>query len=99
MKKLVLLAVLSLAVPLLRAQSVTAAEAVSHVGETTTVCGRVTGVHYAAGSKGKPTFINFWKLKGQTDSVSEIRMCNCISGLLSITYLKQQILYVVDSKQ
>jgi hypothetical protein len=36
---------------------------------------------------------------GQTGSVSERRMCNCISGLLSITYLKQQILYVVDSKQ
>jgi hypothetical protein len=29
---------------------------------------------------------------GQTDSVSGIRMCNCISALLSITYLKQQIL-------
>jgi hypothetical protein len=31
--------------------------------------------------------------------VSEIRICNCTSALLSITYLKQQILYVVDSKQ
>jgi PAS domain S-box-containing protein len=41
----------------------------------------------------------FREFRGQTDSVSERRMCNCISGLLSITYLKQQILYVVDSKQ
>jgi hypothetical protein len=31
-------------------------------------------------------------LKGQTDSVSEIRICNCISDLISITYLKQEIL-------
>jgi hypothetical protein len=31
-------------------------------------------------------------LAGQTESVSERRMCNCISDLLSITYLKQQIL-------
>ena len=27
------------------------------------------------------------------------RICNCISDLLSITYLKQQILQVIDSKQ
>jgi hypothetical protein len=45
----------------LRSQNITAAEASSHVGETATVCGKVTGVHYAAGSKGRPTFINFDK--------------------------------------
>jgi hypothetical protein len=33
----------------------------SHAGETATVCGTVTGVHYAASSKGMPTFINFDK--------------------------------------
>ena len=38
-----------------------ASEAYSHVRETATVCGKVTGVHYAANSKGKPTFINFDK--------------------------------------
>jgi hypothetical protein len=48
-------------VPLLRAQSITAAEAYSHEGEMATVCGKVTGVHYAANSRGKPTFINFDK--------------------------------------
>jgi hypothetical protein len=32
------------------------------------------------------------EFRGQTESVSEIRVCNCISDLLSITYLKQQIL-------
>jgi bla regulator protein BlaR1 len=42
-------------------QDIPAAEANGHVGETTTVCGKVTGVHTAAGSKGKPTFINFDK--------------------------------------
>lgn len=52
---------LLLAPPLLRAQSSTAAEANSHVGETTTVCGKVSGVHTAAASRGKPTFINFDK--------------------------------------
>jgi hypothetical protein len=61
MNKTLLLAMLLLAPPLLRAQSITAAEANSHVGETTTVCGKVTGVHTAAASRGKPTFINFDK--------------------------------------
>jgi hypothetical protein len=32
------------------------------------------------------------QLRGQTESLSEIRLCNCMSDLLSITYLKQQIL-------
>jgi hypothetical protein len=61
MKKSILLALLSLTMPLLRAQSIAAAEANNHVGETTTVCGKVSGIHTAAGSKGKPTFINFDK--------------------------------------
>jgi hypothetical protein len=43
----------------LRSQNIAASNASSHVGETATVCGMVTGVHYAA--KGKPTFINFDK--------------------------------------
>ena len=66
MNKTLLLAMLLLAMflpapPLLRGQSITAVEANSHVGETTTVCGKVSGIHTAAGSKGKPTFINFDK--------------------------------------
>jgi hypothetical protein len=50
-----------LAPRLLRSQNIAAAEAYSHAGKTTTVCGKVTGVHYAANSRGKPTFINFDK--------------------------------------
>lgn len=66
MKKSVLLTFLSLVMLLLYplsllSQSMAAAEASSHVGETATVCGRVTGVHYAASSKGKPTFVDFDK--------------------------------------
>jgi hypothetical protein len=61
MNKTLLLAMLLVAPPLVRSQSIAAADAYSHAGETTTVCGRVSGTHQAAGSKGKPTFINFDK--------------------------------------
>lgn len=37
---------------------ITAAEAKSHVGERATVCGNVVSTHYAARSKGSPTFLN-----------------------------------------
>jgi hypothetical protein len=33
-------------------------EAKNHIGETATVCGLVSGTHYAASSRGNPTFIN-----------------------------------------
>lgn len=61
MKKTLLLALLLSAARLLRAQDLQASEALAHIGETTTVCGKVTGVRYAANSRGKPTFINFDK--------------------------------------
>jgi hypothetical protein len=37
---------------------ITATEAKNHVGEKATVCGKVVSVHYAARSKGQPTFMN-----------------------------------------
>jgi hypothetical protein len=37
---------------------ITAAEAKDHVGETRTVCGKVASTHFAAKSKGQPTFLN-----------------------------------------
>ncbi|MGB7846845.1 MAG: hypothetical protein WBL63_14615, partial [Candidatus Acidiferrum sp.] len=37
---------------------ITAAEAAKHVGERATVCGQVVSTHYAARSKGSPTFLN-----------------------------------------
>jgi hypothetical protein len=38
--------------------SISAAEAKNHLGENATVCGRVASTHFAATSRGKPTFIN-----------------------------------------
>ena len=37
---------------------ITALEAKNHVGEKTTVCGKVASTHFASGSKGQPTFLN-----------------------------------------
>jgi hypothetical protein len=41
--------------------SISAVEAKNHVGEKATVCGDVAGSHYAARSRGNPTFINIDK--------------------------------------
>ena len=45
---------------LLFAQSVhlTSSEAKNHIGEKATVCGKVASGHYAARTKGSPTFLN-----------------------------------------
>lgn len=37
---------------------ISAADAKNHIGEKATVCGRVASTHFAANSRGKPTFIN-----------------------------------------
>ena len=42
------------------ANTLTAEEAKNHIGETATVCG-VASVHYAATSRGNPTFVNLDK--------------------------------------
>jgi hypothetical protein len=41
-----------------QAQTLTAAQAKAHVGESATVCGKVAGEKTATNSKGEPTFIN-----------------------------------------
>jgi hypothetical protein len=41
--------------------SISASEAKNHIGERATVCGNVASTHYAAGSRGSPTFINLDK--------------------------------------
>ena len=41
-----------------QAERITATEAKRHVGEQATVCGKVVSAHYAARSKGNPTFLN-----------------------------------------
>jgi hypothetical protein len=38
--------------------SISASEARNHVGQRAIVCGQVAGSHYAARSRGNPTFIN-----------------------------------------
>jgi hypothetical protein len=59
---LVILVVALLCAALGHAQnSISAAEAKDHVGETATVCGDVVSTHYAARSRGNPTFINLDK--------------------------------------
>lgn len=40
------------------AASISASEAKNHAGENATVCGQVASTHYAATSKGQPTFLN-----------------------------------------
>jgi hypothetical protein len=42
-------------------KNLSAAEAREHVGENATVCGEVASTHYAARSRGNPTFINLDK--------------------------------------
>ncbi len=39
----------------------TSDQAKSHIGEKATVCGLVASAHYAASSKGQPTFLNLDK--------------------------------------
>jgi hypothetical protein len=41
-----------------QSEHLTAADAKNHVGEKATVCGSVASTHYAAHSKGSPTFFN-----------------------------------------
>ena len=41
-----------------QAGRLTSAEAKNHIGERATVCGKVVSAHYAARTKGNPTFLN-----------------------------------------
>ena len=41
-----------------KVQTLTAEQAKDHVGETATVCGRVSSAHYASRSRGRATFLN-----------------------------------------
>lgn len=43
------------------AATLTAEQAQQHVGQTATVCGTVASAHYAARSRGQPTFLNLDK--------------------------------------
>ncbi len=46
---------------LLAGEVITTSQAIQYVGTNQTVSGRVVSVRYAAGSKGKPTFLNLDK--------------------------------------
>jgi hypothetical protein len=56
--KLLLLSVFGLALVPINAQSISAADAKTHVGETATVCGRIASERTASSSRGEPTFVN-----------------------------------------
>jgi hypothetical protein len=58
-QKLVLASLIAVSAGLCHAQtSISASEAKNHIGERETVCGNVASAHYAARSRGNPTFIN-----------------------------------------
>jgi DNA/RNA endonuclease YhcR with UshA esterase domain len=42
-------------------KTVTATEAKDHIGEQSTVCGKVVSTRFAESSRGSPTFLNFDK--------------------------------------
>ena len=52
---------LSIALPPILAQTISAADAKNHIGEQSTVCGLVAGKHTASQSRGTPTFIDLDK--------------------------------------
>lgn len=59
-KALTILMFVALVFPPAQAQKkLTAAEAKDHVGEQTTVCGKVVSTRWAQSSRGSPTFLNF----------------------------------------
>jgi len=49
---------LGVSIPCFAQQKLSAREAKDHVGEKATVCGTVASEHFAASTKGQPTFIN-----------------------------------------
>jgi hypothetical protein len=56
------LIVILLAISIAHAQKpLTTTEAKDHIGEKATVCGDVASAHYAAATRGNPTFINLDK--------------------------------------
>ena len=58
MKTLGMSAVLAISTITTHAQKISASQAKSHEGESESVCGIVASEHFAASSRGEPTFIN-----------------------------------------
>jgi hypothetical protein len=56
---LILLSLAAAALPIFAETRLSSGEAAQHVGEHATVCGTVVSGHYAARSKGQPTFLDF----------------------------------------
>jgi hypothetical protein len=86
---------LILAAALFGQQRITPKEASNHVGEHVTVCGKVASQHYAANTKGQPTFINLDEpYPGQIFTVviwgsdrpafGKIPANMCVSGTISL---------------
>jgi hypothetical protein len=55
---LAFLCVIASSVVCAQSAHITANEAKDHIGEKATVCGNVASTHYAARTKGSPTFLN-----------------------------------------
>jgi hypothetical protein len=60
--------------------SIPASEARNHVGENATVCGQVASAHYAASSRGRPTFINLGARTGQSSGGPNKRIAENVSA-------------------
>jgi hypothetical protein len=58
MKRLVLAIAFTFCTVLAHSQNLTTADAKNHVGENATVCGTISGIHFASDAKGSPTFID-----------------------------------------
>ncbi len=59
-KLTIFLVILILSIPLsvYSQAAISPEEAINHIGQNQTVCGVVASAHYAAHSKGRPTFLN-----------------------------------------
>ena len=53
-----ILSALLIASPAFSADSISPEEAITHIGQQATVCGKVASSHFSSRSKGQPTFIN-----------------------------------------
>jgi hypothetical protein len=56
--RVVLICLATASVLFAQSRNLTSTEAKNHIGERATVCGSVVSTHYAARTKGSPTFLN-----------------------------------------
>lgn len=88
---------LSVALTPALAQRISAEDAKSHIGEKTTVCGKVANTHTATNSRGKPTFLDLdsaypnriftivvWENdKQEVGELPSVGSRTCVTGLIA----------------